>query len=139
MKVGGVCDSLTEVAELRSRIETIAEDLQRFYNETLKAMADYKRKMTRMELAICRGETTAARAARVELNLAIENLDKLTDSLILRSKSALDDYRRLERDCKSFEFKPSALDNLRVICEKTERLASDLLCYSMGRASLKGG
>jgi hypothetical protein len=92
-----------------------------------------------MELTICRGETTTARTARTELNLAIENLDRLTDSLISRSKSAWDDYRRLERYCKSFGFKPLALDNLRVICEKTERLASDLLCYSMGRASLKGG
>jgi hypothetical protein len=139
MKAGGVCESLTEVAEPQSRIETTAEDLQRFYSETLKAMADYKGKMTRMELAICRGETTAARAARVELNLAIENLDRLTDSLISRSKSAWEDYRRFERDCKSFGFGSSALDNLRVICEKTERLASDLFCYSMGRASLKGG
>jgi hypothetical protein len=67
------------------------------------------------------------------LESAIKRLNKLTDSQILRSKKAWEEYRKLQQESKHCESCPVQLDNLRAVCKKTEELAADLLCYSLAR------
>ena len=72
------------------------------------------------------------------LNSAFERLNGLTDSLILKSEGAWEEYKKLEHDSKTNALEPTALDALKDACTKTEQLAQDLLCYSMARFKRKG-
>jgi chemotaxis regulatin CheY-phosphate phosphatase CheZ len=67
------------------------------------------------------------------LNLAMKRLNRLSDSQIMRSKKAWEEYRKLEQECKQWAPSPVQLDSLRALCKKTEELAADLLCYSLAR------
>lgn len=130
---------MTEISELQAGIERTVGDLKSSYGETLRAVADLKEKMNRFELIICRGDTAKAKQAMIDRNSAAENLDKLTDSLISKNKSAWEQYRKFEDDCQRLGFKPLAQNDLKMMCEKTERLAADLLCYALGRFRTKNG
>jgi hypothetical protein len=66
------------------------------------------------------------------LDSALESLSKLSDSLIMSSKEAWRTQDELERKCKASEFELTRLDEVRVLCVKTEGMAADLLCYSLG-------
>ena len=109
------------------------------YDEILRGVADLKEKMNRFELVICEGDTTKAEQAMIDKNSAAGNLDKLTDSLISRNRDAWAQYRKFRDDCQRLGFKPVELNDLRIVCEKTERLAADLLCYALGRFKAENG
>jgi hypothetical protein len=89
--------------------------------------------MNELELSISMKE----RAKTIEdmnwLNCEDDKLDELTDSLILESRTAWENYRNLEDDCRTSASKYVGMDALKDLCRKTERLAQDLLCYSLAR------
>jgi phage-related tail protein len=110
--------------ELRTRIEETGRQIQRDYGKTLEKLQKLKNEMNRLEQ-----QTQSLKA----LNLAIKRLNRLTDSQIMRSKKAWEEYRKLEHECKQHVLYPVQLENLRAICKRTEGLAADLLCYSLAR------
>jgi molybdenum-dependent DNA-binding transcriptional regulator ModE len=122
---------LTTVVELQGRIEKATRTIDKSYRKTLKAVEKLKEKINETELRISRKGCAKTSQHMDELNSAIESLNSLSDSLILRSESAWNEYNKLERDCRVRSFEPAELNDLRVLCKKTEELAANLLCYSL--------
>jgi len=119
--------------ELQNQIERAREQTESEYAEALKAVERLKNKMNDLEQGGSKNDQTAATSNSNSLDLAIESLNELTDSQILRSKKAWKEYRKLETHCKQYVLQPVELDNLRTLCKRMEELAADLLCYSLGR------
>jgi len=115
------------VVELRTRIEKTRRQIQRDYRKTFEKVKKIKNKMNELEQHNSKTRDLKA------LDSAIKRLNKLTDSQILRSKKAWEEYRKLEQESKQSAFSLDQLDNLRTICKNTEGLAADLLCYSLAR------
>jgi thymidine phosphorylase len=67
-----------------------------------------------------------------KLDSAIESLNQLTDSQILASKNAWKRYEEFVRECDGQSSKLDKLNELQSVCKKKERIAADLLCYSLG-------
>jgi chromosome segregation ATPase len=112
--------------ELRARIEDAGRQIQRSYGKTLEKVQKLKNQINKLEQQTPKTRLKA-------LNLAIERLDRLTDSQIMRSKKAWEEYRKLEQECRRYTPCPVQLDDLGALCKKTEELAADLLCYSLAR------
>jgi chromosome segregation ATPase len=119
--------------ELQNQIEKRRKHTEREYAKVLKTVEMLKKKMNELEQDIRKEDPVADTSDSTSLGLAIKSLNELTDSQILRSKKAWEEYRKLENYCKRFAFQPVELDKLRVACKKMEELAADLLCYSLGR------
>jgi vacuolar-type H+-ATPase subunit I/STV1 len=113
--------------ELRARIEETGRQIQRDYRKTLEKVQKLKNKMNKLEQHAPKTQNLKA------LDLVIKRLNRLTDSQILRSKKAWEEYGKFKQECEKCELCSVQLDNLRVICKKTEELAADLLCYSLAR------
>jgi vacuolar-type H+-ATPase subunit I/STV1 len=113
--------------ELQARIEETSGQIQGDYRKTLEKVQKLKNQMNKLE------RQTPKTQSLKTLDLAIKRLNRLTDSQIMRSKKAWEEYRKLEQECKHCALCPVQLDNLKVICKKTEELAADLLCYSLAR------
>lgn len=123
---------MTEVDELLVRIENTTKDIEEDYQRTLKTVARLKNKMNELEQTISKKKREEADADMNSLASAIESLNRLTDSQILRSKNAWKKHEELQHDCQTQTLQSPKLDELRTLCKKTEQLAADLLCYSMG-------
>ena len=123
---------MTEAAELKAQIDEATMRMGDSYGRALKAVGKLKEKMNELELRIS-GERPPESSEDIdELSSTIERLDRFTDSLILRSKRAWEEYGRLEHECKIQAFEHTRIEDLKAICEKSEQLAADLLCYSLG-------
>ena len=125
---------MREIGELPARIEGIARQVKEDYETALKAVEDLKSRINELERRISRKQT----AENVEaLTRAMDCLDILTDTMISKSGEAQKRYDELSQDCKAPTPEPPELDELRVLCEKIQRLTTDLLCYSLGRVQRK--
>ena len=113
--------------ELRARIEETERQIQKDYGKTLEIVEKLKTKMNKLE------QQTPDTQNGKALDSAIKRLNRITDSHILRSKKAWEEYRKFEHECKQRSQYPVQMDNLRAMCKKTEDLAADLLCYSLAR------
>jgi hypothetical protein len=123
---------LTESDKLRVRIENTTRGLEADYQRTLKTVAGLKEKMNSLEQRISKKKPNEAHEDMNSLRSERQSLDKLTDSLILKSKEAWKKHEELNQLCKTQRLKLSQLDELQTTCKKTEQLAADLLCYSLG-------
>ena len=103
------------------------------YEKTLENVGTLKNKMNELELKILKDGSIRDGEDSRELRLMIEELDALVDSLISRNGLEWEEYRALERECGASSVDLSELGRLKAVCEKTESLAKDLLCYSLGR------
>lgn len=122
---------MAEAIKLQGRIEKAKRNIEKSYSKTLKDVAKLKKKINELELSISQKEHAKTSGNLDALNFAMESLNKLTDSQILRSEKAWKKLKNLEHNCKRFTFEPAGLDDLRVLCKKTEEFAADLLCYSL--------
>ena len=113
--------------ELQAQIEETESKIQRDYRHILEKVQMLKSQMNRMER-----QTPEARDMKA-LEASIKHLNKLTDSIIIRSKKAWEEYKKLEHESERSATRPTQLDDLNDICRKTEQLATDLLCYSLAR------
>ena len=123
---------MTQVNELRIRIENATRDVEKSYRKTLGKVSTLKEKMNKLEQSASRNSSAKTRKDFDSLNSAIESLNRLTDSQILKSKKAWNKCKKLEQDCKEQRSELPELDNLRALCKKMEELAADMLCYSLG-------
>jgi hypothetical protein len=59
-------------------------------------------------------------------------LNDLSDSIVLMSREAWVKFNNLAQRCESEEADPSLLEPIRVLCKRIEVIAADLLCFSLG-------
>jgi hypothetical protein len=95
---------------LYSRIEELAADLSNYYSESLKEGRSLKDKIDTIEKRL--GEKQRDRELERGMDLDVEKLDVLVDSLVLTS---------------------GKLDDLRESCKRVQDLTTSFLCYSLSR------
>jgi hypothetical protein len=125
--------TMEDSLELQNQIERTRKQTEKEYAQVLMEVKGLKNGMNKLEQSISGGEQVATMSDSNSLDLAIQSLNELTDSQILRSKKAWEEYRKLETCCTRCSVQPVELDNFKVLCKKMEELAADLLCYSLGR------
>lgn len=123
---------MTETDELCVRIEIATRNIKEDYEKALGTVGMLKEKMNELEQKIGKEKPEEATEDAASLKSAIDNLERFTDSEILKSKEAWKKYEELKRECENHALTPNQLDELRSICKRTEQLAADLLCYSLG-------
>jgi hypothetical protein len=123
---------LAETGELRSRIEIEMRNIKEEYENALGTVGLLKEKMNDLEQRIEQKKPEEAREDMAFLRSAIDSLERFTDFEILKSKEAWKKYEELKRECIDHALAPNQLDELQVMCKRTEQLAADLLCYSLG-------
>lgn len=124
---------MTETDGLRAEIERIAGEMERSYNETLVEIKDLKDTMNALEQELSRDDCSKRTSYARALSSTSGKLNGLSDSLCLRSKEAWGTLAGLERRCRDWGRDLALLDVVRALCVKTEKMAADLLCYSLGR------
>jgi uncharacterized protein with PhoU and TrkA domain len=122
-----------EVGRLEARIEKTSSRTANDYKKALKTVKELKNMMNQLERNISQKEQAGTDGDLSALDLTLKRLNRFSDSLILRSKKAWKEFRKLERDCKLYGLEPVQLDDLLIACKKTEELAADLLCYSLAQ------
>ena len=125
-----------EIGKLEARIEKARGQTERDYKKALRTVEKLKNKMNELERSVSQKEQAETGEDLDALDLTLKRLNRFTDSQILRSKKAWGEYRKLEHDCRLYGLKPVQLDDLLIVCKKTEELAADLLCYSLARFKL---
>jgi hypothetical protein len=124
---------LTEAVRLQAEINKTAKNLERSYDGILKRIRRLKDRLNALEQAVSQNVGPGGTNRVKGLDSVSEGLSRLSDSLIIRSKRAWQTYDKLERKCKAGGYEPTRLDDVRVLCMKTEGTAADLLCYTLGR------
>ena len=123
---------MMETDEIGARIENATRNIKEDYEKALETIGTLKEKMNELEQRIGQKNPEEAMEDMASLSSAIDGLERLTDSEILKSKAAWKKYEELKRDCELHALASPQLDELRILCERTEQLAADLLCYSLG-------
>ena len=126
-------NTLNRATQLEKQIETAIEDLRRNYGETLRKVAALKKRINDLELNISERGSVPADPNGGELNSAVEELDEFIDSVILQTARTREKCEKLKHECAVQSFEPIRLRDLLSSCLENERLAKDLLCYSLGR------
>jgi hypothetical protein len=123
--------------QLDVRIEHATRNVREDYEKALKTVGMLKEKMNELERRIGQKKLEDAREDMASLTSAVNNLERFTDSEILKCKEAWKKYEKLKRESESQALAHPQLDELRTVCKKTEQLAADLLCYSLGHIKQK--
>jgi hypothetical protein len=123
---------LTETDKLLFQIEETKRKVEEDHGVALKTVAENKKRMNELERRISQKKPEEKKEYLNYLKSAIDSLDRLTDSQIIKSKETWKKYEELKHDCERQSLQPPQLDELRILCKKTEQLAADLLCYSLG-------
>jgi hypothetical protein len=121
-----------ETDEIGIRIENASRNVKEDYEKALETIGTLKEKMNELEQRIGQKKPEEAIGDMASLRSAIDGLERLTDSEIQKSKVAWKKYEELKHDCELHALAPPQLDELRILCKRTEQLAADLLCYSLG-------
>lgn len=124
---------MTETHTLQVLIEKATLDIKEDYDLDVRTVGEVKARMNELEVKMSKKENVENNDE--SLSFARRDLNRLTDSTILKSKEAWKKYEALKRDCETQAFKPPQLDELRMWCKRAEQLAADLLCYSLGALS----
>lgn len=123
---------MAEPVRLEAEIDRTARDVERSYDEALRKMRKLKDKLNALEQTISQTSGSEAPDRMKVLNSATESLSELSNSLIIRSKRAWQTCNRLTRKCEASGLDLARLDSLRDLCTKTEGMAADYLCYTLG-------
>jgi hypothetical protein len=121
-----------EAVELQTKIDKIARDIERGYSETLRKMRKLKGMLNALEQTLSQEKSSKTTSHMKALNSAAESLSRLSDSLLIQSKKAWQTHTKLQCSCKTSGLELTHLDKVRILCMKTEGMATDLLCYSLG-------
>lgn len=117
---------------LIERIETAVNEIEADYEAAVEVVRSLKERMNQLEQRISQKKGEHSLKDLNSLRASTNSLYKFADSQILKSKRAWDRYRELEKGCKAQEAMLAQLSQLRIACKKTEQLAADLLCFSLG-------
>jgi len=123
---------LNENQVLVERIEAAANEIEADYETAVEVVRNLKQKMNHLEQRISQDNGEQSLKDLNSLRASTDSLDQFVDSQILKSKRAWERCRELENDCKAQGASPAQLSQLSIVCKKTEQLAADLLCFSLG-------
>jgi hypothetical protein len=118
--------SLKEAAK-QTEIElgdTISRILRR-----IKAIKDG---MLDLEIKISAAEQVERVNLQGSLRKKSNELNELSDSIVLMSREEWLKFNDLAQHCESEGGDPSLLEPIRVLCKRIEVIAADLLCFSLG-------
>jgi hypothetical protein len=120
---------LAEKQRLVRLVEKSTREVREGFEAALKNVEKIKWQMNELELRIDK-----VRGLQNDNSLSVlsEDLDKLTDNQILKSEEAIKKYGELKQQCGKHGWVLPQLNDLETWCKKSEQLASDLLCYSLG-------
>jgi hypothetical protein len=124
---------MVDAAKLKVEIDETAGDMENDSKRRLRAIKKLNDRLNALDqvTGLCEGSKSINHMKALEA--AVESLNRLSDSLIIQSKRAWQTYARLEHKCSAAGLDPTVLDKVRVLCKKTEAMAADLLCYTLGR------
>jgi phage shock protein A len=123
---------LTEGLKLQAEVDRTADDLKKSYEATLRKIDRLKDKLNMLEQTASSDRDSERVSHGLALEAVSESLNRLSDALITNSKKAWQRYSRLESRCKAIDSEFARLDAVQVLCKKTEAIAADLLCYTLG-------
>ena len=123
---------MTDRLKLQAEIDRTANDLKKSYEATLRKINRLKDRLNMLEQTVSNDKSFEGVDHAEALEAASESLNRLSDALITNSKKAWQKYARLETKCKALDTDFARLDAVRFLCKKTEAIAADLLCYTLG-------
>jgi predicted house-cleaning noncanonical NTP pyrophosphatase (MazG superfamily) len=109
--------------EICARIENATRNVKEDYEKALETVGTLKEKMNESEQRIGQKKPEETRGDMASLRSAIDSLERLTDTEILKSKTAWKKYEELKHDCELHALAPPQLDELQILCKRTEQLA----------------
>jgi len=96
---------------------------------SIKAIKD---EMLDLERKISAAERCEGIRLQTSLRKKSNELNNLSDFVILISRDAWTKFNELTQRCESEEGDLALLEPLRVLCKNIEVIAADLLCFSLG-------
>jgi len=117
---------------LEAEIAELTRDLNDTYIEAVHKRESLKGKMDELERKLSAAHGAQALCLGEELELASNRLNELCDSLCLASKGCKERVLALEDRATAAGFDVQ-LDKAKATAKRIEEVASDLLCYSLGR------
>ncbi|HXX86980.1 MAG TPA: hypothetical protein VEH86_00845 [Candidatus Acidoferrum sp.] len=126
---------MTDAVRLQAEIDEVGRGLERSYRQMLRRVKKLKDRLNVLGKETIGGDEVSRIVNHEKmLDSAWEDLNRLSDSLIAESKGAWREYARLERECKSIGLELARLGDMQVSCKKIEAIASDMLCFTLGRS-----
>ena len=123
--------------KFQARVEIVTRSVREDYEKAITTVETLKKKMNELEHRISQKRPEETNGDRASLKSAIDNLERFTDHEILKSKEAWEKYEELKRECVDSSLWRDQLEGLQSMCKRTEQLATDLLCYSLGLVKKK--
>ena len=96
---------------------------------SIKAIKD---EMLDLEKKISAAEQVEGAHLQASLRIKSNELNDLSDSIVLMSREAWMKFNDLAQRCESEGGDPRLLEPVRVLCKRIEVIAADLLCFSLG-------
>jgi len=96
---------------------------------SIKAIKD---EMLDLEKKISAAEQVEGAYLQGSLRVKSDELNDLSDSIVLMSREAWMKFNDLAQRCESVGGDPCLLEPVRVLCKRIEVIAADLLCFSLG-------
>ena len=116
------------------RIAASTQEVEANSEAALRTMEELKEEMAELERLMNKNGSKENTNA---LNTAIIKFNELTDSQIRESKEAWQKYEALKQEGKAQAVVLPQLKELHKACERAERLATDLTCYSLGHPKVQ--
>jgi len=107
--------NLTGTDKLPARIDSATRRAKEDYEIALETVSRTKEKMNELERRISRKKPEEYIEDMNQLSFAIDSLDRLTDSQIMKSKEMWNKYEELKHECGTQTLQPPQLDELRII------------------------
>lgn len=118
------------------------KETEQAYETALREFKDLKTKINELELLIVDNADARRSGYNEKLDSAVDKLVKFTDSMIAESERAWGEYRLLEQEIRVGGASESSgvntqMEALQRACKKTDKFATDLLCYSLAHFKRK--
>ncbi len=111
---------LTET-DLGDKVSTLLGDIKAIKDE----MLDLEKRISVAE----KGEGIRLQGL---LRTKSDELNDLSDSVVMISRDAWTKFNELVQLCESEGDNPALLEPVRILCKRIEVIAADLLCFSLG-------
>jgi phage shock protein A len=123
---------MTEKLDLEIRLESAIREAQENYDSAMATVEKLKEEMNEMERRIDTESKRGNAADMAALSALTRRFNELTDSQIQKSKEAWQKYGELKREFETQATKTPQLADFHETCTRTQQLATDLTCYSLG-------
>lgn len=118
---------MTEKVDFEIRVASAIRETRENYDSAMVAVERLKEEMNRLERRITDGSMGENAGDMAALSALTRSFNELTDSQILESRRAWQRYEELKREDDT-----PRLSEFYDACQRTQQLAADLTCYSLG-------